>query len=207
MPARTNVAQYLGGIVAKEGERMAQPQPSAGYLAVIRTIDAFTYYAGVFLAVVLVPLLIFPNVYEVISRYALGDPTIWALDLTTMVFGAMFMLGSAFALLKGAHVRTDMLWDKFSERTKGRIDTIAYVVFFLPTMAVLVYSSVDDFLYSMSINERSNSGAWAPIIWPLRGVIPIACALLFIQGISELMKSIWAARTGEVLVHHEKIEV
>ena len=184
---------------------MTQPSPS--YLAIIRAIDNFTYYAGVFLAVVLVPMLIVPNVYEVISRYALNDPTIWALDLTTMTFGAMFMLGSAFALLKGAHVRTDMLWDKFSERTKGRIDSIAYIVFFLPTMAVLVYASIDDFMYSMSINERSNSGAWAPIIWPLRAVIPLACAMLFIQGVSELMKSLWAARTGVALVHHEKVEV
>jgi TRAP-type mannitol/chloroaromatic compound transport system permease small subunit len=146
-------------------------------------------------------------VIEVFSRYVLGDPTIWALDVTTMSFGALFMLGCGLALLKGAHVRTDMLWDGFTERTKGRIDTIAYIVFFLPTMAVLFYVSWGSFIDAYLINERSNSGAWGPIIWPLRGVVPLTFAILFIQGISELMKSIWAARTGEVLVKHEKIEV
>ena len=67
-------------------------------------------------------------------------------------------------------------------------------------MAVLVFISIDDFFYAMSINERSNTTSWQPVLWPLRGVIPVACALLFVQGISELLKSLWAARTGEVLV-------
>jgi len=184
---------------------MAQPSPA--YMGIIRSIDWFTENLGILLACTLVPLLIVPNVYEVISRYAFSDPTIWALDVTTMVFGALFMLGSAYALLKGAHVRTDMLWDGFSNRTKGTIDSIAFIVFFLPTMAVLTFSSWDDFLYSMAIGERSNSGAWQPIIWPFRGVITLAFAMLFIQGVSELLKSLWAARTGEFLVQHEKIEV
>jgi TRAP-type mannitol/chloroaromatic compound transport system permease small subunit len=180
--------------------------PSPGYLAVIRSIDKFTEYTGYFFMLLVIPL-IFSNVIEVFARYVLKDPTIWALDLTTMSFGALFMLGSALALLKGAHVRTDMLWDKFSDRKKGLIDAVAFVLFFLPTMAVLFWISVDDFFYSMSINEKSNSGAWAPIIWPLRGVIPITFAMLFLQGISELMKSLWAAKTGVFLVKHEKIEV
>ena len=73
-----------------------------------------------------------------------------------MSFGAFFMLGCALALLKGAHVRTDMLWEAFSDRTKGMIDSIAFVLFFLPTMVVLFFISIDDFLYSLSINERSS---------------------------------------------------
>lgn len=182
-------------------------QPSAGYLGIIRVIDWITEYMGITLAVVLVPILIVPNVYEVVSRYVFSDPTIWALDVTTMVFGALFMVGSAYALLKGAHVRTDMLWDGFSDKTKGTIDSLAFIIFFLPTMAILTFSSWDDFLYSMSINERSNSGAWQPIIWPFRAVIPLAFGMLFLQGISELLKSLWAARTGEFLVKHEKIEI
>lgn len=183
---------------------MAQPSPA--YLGVIRAIDKITEYTGYLFALFVIPLIL-SNVYEVFSRYVLKDPTIWALDMTTMSFGALFMLGCAYALLKGAHVRTDMLWDKFSERKKGTIDSIAFVVFFLPTMAVLFFISIDDFFYALSINEKSNSGAWAPIIWPLRAVIPLTALMLFIQGISELMKSLWAARTGEVLVKHEKIEV
>src|SRR5262245_21856494 len=97
----------------------ASPRPmlSRGYLAVIRSIDKFTDWTGYLFVLLIIPL-IFANVIEVFSRYVLKEPTIWALDVTTMSYGALLMLGSALALLKGAHVRTDMLWEKFSDRTK-----------------------------------------------------------------------------------------
>lgn len=181
-------------------------QPSPAYLAIIRTIDSFTQYTSYVFALFIIPLVL-ANVVEVFSRYVLKDPTIWAMDVTTMSYGTLFMLGSALALLRGAHVRTDMLWDGFSDRKKGTIDSIAYVVFFLPTMAVLFHTSLDDFLYALSINEKSTSGAWAPVIWPFRAIIPLTTGMLFLQGVSELMKSLWAARTGKFLVKHEKIEI
>jgi TRAP-type mannitol/chloroaromatic compound transport system permease small subunit len=180
--------------------------PPPGYVAVIRAIDRFTELTGYVFILLIIPLIL-ANVIEVFARYVLKQPTIWALDVTTMSYAALFMLGSALALLKGAHVRTDMLWESFSPRTKGMIDSVAFMLFFLPTMIVLFYISVDDFLYSVSIDERGSSGAWTPVLWPLRGVIPLAAFMLFLQGISELMKSLWAWRTGEFLTRHEKIEV
>jgi TRAP-type mannitol/chloroaromatic compound transport system permease small subunit len=183
-----------------------KPTPSRGYLAVIRTIDTFTEVTSHVFVVVIVPLVL-ANVVEVFARYVLKAPTVWALDVTTMSYATLFMMGAALALLKGAHVRTDMLWEGFSDRTKGMIDSLALVVFFLPTMAVLFFISIDDFFYALSIDERSSSGAWTPILWPLRGVIPLTFFMLFLQGISELMKSFWAWRTGEFLTKHEKIEV
>ncbi len=180
--------------------------PPRAYLIVIRTIDRITEWTGYLFLLLIIPL-IFANVIEVFARYALGAPTVWALDVTTMSYAALFMLGAAPALLKGAHVRTDILWEAFSDRTKGMIDSLAFLLLFLPTMAVLFFISIDDFFYSISIDERSSSGAWTPILWPLRGVIPLAAFMLFLQGISELMKSLWAWRTGEFLTTHEKIEV
>jgi TRAP-type mannitol/chloroaromatic compound transport system permease small subunit len=183
-----------------------QRTPPRAYLAVIRSIDQFTEWTAYPFVLLIIPLIL-ANVIEVFARYVLKAPTIWALDVTTMSYAALFMLGCALALLKGAHVRTDILWEGFSDRTKGMIDSLAFVLFFLPTMAVLFFISIDDFLYSVSINERSSSGAWTPILWPLRGVIPLTAFMLFLQGISELMKSLWAWRTGELLTRQEKIEV
>jgi TRAP-type mannitol/chloroaromatic compound transport system permease small subunit len=180
--------------------------PPWAYLAVIRTIDRFTEWTGYIFVLLIIPLVL-SNVIEVFARYVLRQPTIWALDMTTMSYAALFMLGCALALLKGAHVRTDIIWEAFSDRTKGMIDSLAFVLFFLPTMVVLFFISIDDFLYSIAIDERSSSGAWGPILWPLRGVIPLTAFMLFLQGISELMKSLWAWRTGEFLTRHEKIEV
>ena len=180
--------------------------PPRRYLSVIRTIDKFTELASYLFVLVIIPLVL-ANVVEVFARYVLKSPTIWALDVTTMSYATLFMLGSALALLKGAHVRTDMLWEGFSDRTKGMIDSLAAVLLFLPTMAVLFFISIDDFVHAVSIDERSSSGAWTPIIWPLRGVIPLAAFMLFLQGISELLKSLWAWRTGEFLTKHHTVEV
>jgi TRAP-type mannitol/chloroaromatic compound transport system permease small subunit len=183
-----------------------KPVPPRAYLAVIRAIDKFTECTGYLFVLLIIPL-IFANVVEVFARYVLKAPTVWALDVTTMSYAALFMLGSALALLKGAHVRTDILWNAFSDRTKGMIDSLAFLLLFLPTMVVLFLISIDDFLYSVSIDERSSSGAWTPVLWPLRAVIPLTAFMLFLQGISELMKSLWAWRTGVFLTKHERIEV
>lgn len=200
-------AAHAANETSRGEKRMSSTMPaSPGYLATIRIIDKFTEYTGLLFTLIVFPL-IAANTYEVISRYMFNQPTEWALDVTTQCFGALFMLGAPYALLKGAHVRTDMLWEKFSDRRKGAIDAVALLILFLPTMAVLFFISYDDFLYSMSINERSNTTSWQPIIWPLRAVIPLSCLLMFIQGISEFMKSLYAARTGTFLVHHEKIEI
>ncbi len=181
---------------------MATSTPA--YLRTIRGIDKFTEYTAYVFCLLNIPL-IGANTWEVISRYGFGEPTEWALDTTTQSFGAMFMLGAAYALSKGAHVRTDIFWERFSERTKGIIDSAAYLLLFLPVMGVIFAISIDDAVYSYSIDERSTLSLWRPILWPLRAVIPLAALLMFAQGISELLKALWAASTGSVLVHHEKI--
>ena len=181
-------------------------QPSPLYLGVIRTIDSITQWTGYLFALSVIPLVI-ANVVEVFMRYVMDSPTAWALDTTIMSYGSLFMLGSAYALMKGAHVRTDMLWDKFSDRKKGIIDSIAFLVFFLPSMAVLFYISYGEFQYAIEIDEKSTATVWQPILWPFRGVVPLTAFLLFMQGIAELLKSLWAARTGQALVHHEKIDI
>ena len=143
--------------IAREPAR----RPSRGYLATIGIIDGITVYTGYVFTLLVIPLVV-ANVVEVFMRYVMNAPTSWALDVTTMSFGALFMLGAAYALLKGAHVRTDMLWEKFSDRKKGIIDAVAYVLFFLPSMAILFAISIDDFFYSLSINEKSTSGSDPP---------------------------------------------
>jgi TRAP-type mannitol/chloroaromatic compound transport system permease small subunit len=149
--------------------------------------------------------MILANVVEVFMRYLLDSPTSWAADTTVMSYGSLFMLGSAYAMYKGAHVRTDIFWDKFSVRTKGMIDSFAYVLLFLPVMGLIFAISIDDAYYAWSIDERSTASLWRPVLWPFRAVIPLAALLMFAQGISELLKALWAASTGTELVHREKI--
>jgi TRAP-type mannitol/chloroaromatic compound transport system permease small subunit len=173
---------------------------------VIRTIDRFTASFVHVVALLLAPLIL-ANVVEVFMRYVLGAPTTWAADVTVMSYGALFMLGSAYAMFKGAHVRTDIFWNRYSVRTQGVIDSAAYLLLFLPVMAVIFVISIDDLALSWSIDERSTASLWRPVLWPFRAVVPVAALLMFAQGVSELLKALWAASTGKELVHHEKILV
>ena len=179
---------------------------SSGYVRVINTIDRFTDNTGTLIAWLNVPLVLVV-VYEVLSRYLFNSPTQWSFDLTYMLYGTIFMLGAAYALHKGAHIRTDFFYEKWSIRTRGMIDSIAYIVFFFPSLAVLLVVSGAEGWYAFEINETSEQTPWRPLLWPFKMVVPLTCLLLMIQGISETMKSVFAARTGIELEHKEKVEV
>ena len=172
----------------------------------ISTIDRLSEKIGYLVMLTFFPMIL-GGAYEVIARYAFNAPTSWSTDVTFMANGTMYMLGAAYALLKGAHVRTDMFYDRFSDKTKGLIDLVTYLVFFLPVMAVVFFISVDDAIRAFEIQERSNAGLWQPILWPFRAVIPLTAVLLFAQGLSEMLKSLWAVRTGSLYQTHEKIEI
>jgi TRAP-type mannitol/chloroaromatic compound transport system permease small subunit len=175
-------------------------------LAVIRTIDRFTDATGTVFSWLSIPLVLAVG-YEVFARYLFHAPTIWAFDVTYMAYATLFMLGAAYALHKGAHIRTDFFWDQFSTRKKGVIDSISYLVFFFPGFAILFVIGLEEALYAFRINEMSDQTPWRPILWPFKAVVPLACLLLLIQGVSELLKSLYMARTGVELEHKEKVEI
>ena len=182
------------------------PEPSAGLVKMVRVIDKFTDTTGTWVAWLNVPL-VAVVVWEVVARYAFAAPTIWSFDVTYMLYGAIFMLGAAFALHKGAHIRTDFFFEKWSIRTKGVIDSVAYIVFFFPAIFTFLLVSWGEGWYAYEINELSEQTPWRPRLWPFKMVVPLTCLLLLVQGVSETIKSVWAARTGIELEHKEKVEV
>jgi TRAP-type mannitol/chloroaromatic compound transport system permease small subunit len=182
------------------------PEPSAGLVKTVRVIDKFTDTTGTWVAWLNVPL-VAAVAYEVIARYAFGAPTIWSFDVTYMLYGTIFMLGAAYALHKGAHIRTDFFFEKWSIRTKGIIDSTAYILFFFPSIFTFLLVSGAEGWYAYEINETSEQTPWRPILWPFKMVVPLACLLLLIQGVSETIKSVYAARLGIELEHKEKVEI
>jgi TRAP-type mannitol/chloroaromatic compound transport system permease small subunit len=173
-----------------------QREPVRRFLGrAIRAIDRFSEWTGVAVAWLMVPLIL-AVVYEVVARYAFDAPTIWSFDVTYMLYGAMFMLGAAYALRIGAHIRTDFFWEHWSLRTRGIIDAIAYAGFFFPGIALFLWVGWDEAWYAYEIGELSEQTPWRPLLWPLKACVPLAAALLLLQGVSELTKSLYAAFTG-----------
>jgi TRAP-type mannitol/chloroaromatic compound transport system permease small subunit len=161
----------------------------------VAAIDRFSEWTGAAIAWLTVPLVV-AVAWEVVARYVFAAPTLWSFDLTYMLYGAMFMLGAAYALRAGAHIRTDFFWERWSWRTRGLIDSVAYVVFFFPGIALFLWVGWNEAWYAWEIGETSEQTPWRPVLWPLKATVPLAAALLLVQGVSELAKSLYAAWTG-----------
>ena len=189
------------------GRERAGPHPAAGALQRLRRAHDALTTASFQLAVVCLAVIVVAYCYEVVARYAFNSPTIWSFDVTYMLYGTIFMLGSAYALHKGAHIRTDFFFERWSVRTRNVIDSIAYVVFFFPAIFVFLLVSGAEGWYAFEIGETSEQTPWRPILWPFKWVVPLTCILLLIQGVSETIKSVYAARTGIELEHKEKVEI
>ncbi|HOI81814.1 MAG TPA: TRAP transporter small permease subunit [Synergistales bacterium] len=126
--------------------------------------------------------LIFGLFYEVVARYGFKAPTVWAYDLTYMLYGAMFVLGSAYVLARNKHIRVDLFYEKFSKARQRVVDILLYCILFFPPMALLVWKSYDYAIFAWEVGERSSSGSWRPSLVPLRIVFSVGMTMLLIQG-------------------------
>jgi TRAP-type mannitol/chloroaromatic compound transport system permease small subunit len=172
--------------------------PPAVLVAFVRTMDGFALWCGR-LFCWLAPPLVLALTYEVIARYAFHRPTIWAYDVSYMLYGSHFMLGAAYTLYRGGHIRTDIFYQNWSPRIRATVDAVLYLFFFFPGMAFFFWMGLDEALHAWDIREVSDASPWRPPIYPFKTVIPVAALLLIIQGASEFLKSAYMAIHGRAL--------
>jgi TRAP-type mannitol/chloroaromatic compound transport system permease small subunit len=144
--------------------------------------------------------------WEVFSRYALDEPHAWAFDAMLMLYGTLFMMAGAYTLSVNGHVRGDVLYGFFTPRTQAAIDLTLYLVFFLPGVIALVWAGYYYAADSWRINEHSNVTAEGPPIYPFKTVIPIAGAMILVQGIVEIVRCVICIRQGEWPSRQQDVE-
>lgn len=170
--------------------------PPSAMLKAIKTLDAISIWSGRIVAWLIIPM-VMSLVYEVVARYVFNAPTEWAYDMTFMLYGSFFMIGSAYTLQKKGHIRTDSYYGSWSPRTQGWVDVVCYLLLFFPPLMFLLVVGWDFFLKSYGQGERIVTSPWMPIVYPFKFALPLATLLLLLQGVSEFMKSMWAATKGE----------
>ena len=168
-------------------------QRSGALDQVLKVIEALSTATGWLAGWLIVPMTLAIS-YEVAARYAFNAPTVWAYDVTYMLFGGQFMLAAAYTLLRGAHIRTDVFYERWSPRTRATIDLISYVFFFFPGMLFVLYAGAGEAWSSWLIGERSDWTPWRPVLYPLKAVIPLTAALMLLQGFAELVKCLRVIR-------------
>ena len=181
---------------ARDEVRADGPPPAL--VRMVRVIDTISEWSGWIFCWLILPLML-GTTYEVIARYAFNAPTIWAYDTSYMLYGSHFMLGAAYTLLKGGHIRTDIFYQNWSPRTQGLVDALLYLLLFFPGMIFFFWMGGQEGWHSLQIGERSDASPWRPIVYPLKLVIPVTALLILVQGISEFIKSAHLALRGRPL--------
>jgi TRAP-type mannitol/chloroaromatic compound transport system permease small subunit len=134
--------------------------------------------------------------WEVFRRYVLDSPRAWAFDVMIYFYGALFMMAGAYTLAKNGHVRGDILYGFFRPRTQATIDLILYIVFFLPGVFALTYAGYFYAEESWRINEHSTITYEGPPLYPFKTVIPLAGAILLLQGVVEIIRCVICLKQG-----------
>jgi TRAP-type mannitol/chloroaromatic compound transport system permease small subunit len=162
----------------------------------LHAIDGISTWTGKASAWLIVGLMLLVCA-EVFKRYILNMPTAWIFDASNMLYGTLFMVAGAYTLAQNGHVRGDFLYSSMPPRRQASLDLILYLVFFLPGIVALVYAGWGYAVDSWRINEHSNVTADGPPVWQFKFMIPLAGALLLLQGAAEIMRCVICLRTGE----------
>jgi len=144
--------------------------------------------------------------YEVFVRYVLNAPTAWALDISFIMYGTLFMMAGAYTLSRDGHVRGDFVYRLWPPRAQAWVELVLYFLFFFPGVIALVVTGSKYAARSWRYLEVSvNSPAGIPV-FQFKTVIAAAGVLLLIQGIAQVFRCILCIRTGEWLRAAEDIE-
>jgi TRAP-type mannitol/chloroaromatic compound transport system permease small subunit len=159
------------------------------------TIDEISYWSGKAFAWLIVALTFVVSI-EVFKRYILNAPTAWIFDFNSMLYGTLFMMCGAYTLALAAHVRADFVYIYMKPRGQAGLDLALYLLFFIPGILGLIYAGYGYAADSWRIGEHSTVTAEGPPIYQFKTVIPIAGALVMLQGLAEIVRCIECLRTG-----------
>lgn len=164
------------------------PKPIRLYVRYVDAVNAWVGKFAMYLFFVLAAVLL----YSVFSRLVFRVPVNWSLEMSQFLLSAYYLLGGAYSLQLGAHVRMDLFYNRMSFRRRAMLDafTILFVIFYL---GVLFAGGVSSTEYAITYSQK-NYTSWAPPLWPIKLVMTIGIFLMLLQMISQFFKDIAAAR-------------
>ena len=153
----------------------------------VHSIDAVSTFVGkgaMYLVFLMMAILLF----EAVARLAFNSSQLWAVESAQFVMAAYYTLGGAYVLLIGGHVRMDLFFHRWSPKNQALSDVITFAISIL-YMGVLWFGGYKGLLYALKYKQVSYS-SWAPSMIPIKIIVLIGISLMFLQMISELIKSI-----------------
>ena len=157
----------------------------------VRFVDGLSYRVGRFAMYLLYPLAAI-LLASTASRIFLGLPINWALEMSQFILSAYYLLGGAYTLQLGQHVRMDLIYDRLSARKRAVTDaiTILFVIFYI---GVLLWGGISSTNYAIVYGQK-NYSAWSPPLWPIKVVMTAAIFMMLLQCVSTFFKDVAIAR-------------
>ena len=156
--------------------------------ACVHYIDIFTDRCGRLLAWLVLAMALLTTIV-VVLRYGFNTGSIMAQEAVTYMHGCLFMLGAAYALKSGAHVRVDIFYRSFSERGRAWVNSLGGIVFLMPLCAFIGVSSWSYVTESWAILETSPEPGGIPAVFLPKSLLPLMAVNLFLQGLAETLRS------------------
>lgn len=129
-------------------------------------------------------------VVEVIARYGFHSPTIWAWEMSRFFGGSMFVLALGYIYLRDQHVRVDILYSKWSPRTKAIINVVLVLLLVLPVLIPALQRMYDTAILSWVTKEVSSDSAWRVPVYPFKAVMPFSMSLLLVSLLVKLVRDV-----------------
>lgn len=144
--------------------------------------------------------------WEVISRRFFDNPHAFVFDAMIMMYGALFMMAGAYTLSKNGHVRGDVLYGFFTPRVQAGLDLALYILFFIPGIIALAWAGYNFAADSWAIKEHSSITADGPPLYHFKTIIPLAGALILLQGLVEIVRCVLCLKLGEWPSREQDVE-
>ncbi|MCL7465065.1 TRAP transporter small permease subunit [Phaeovulum sp. NW3] len=128
-------------------------------------------------------------VWEIGARYFLNAPTVWAHELSTMLYGGFCILAGSYTLRHQGHVRSEVVYGLLPPRARAACDVVVYVLA-LMVLVVFLDMAIDFAATSWAAREYSARSIWQPPLYPFKTVLPVAVGLLALQVVAELLRAL-----------------
>jgi len=165
--------------------------------SILKVMDGISEWSGRIFMWLIIPLTVVV-VYEVIARRFFDSPHVWSVEVTNYIYGPYFILVAAYTLMHNSHVSVDLIYNRFSPRTRGILDIVTYLLFFFPFCILVFYHGIVYAHTSWSIHETSESAALR-IVPLIKTVIPVSFILLLNQGLANFIRSIVLVFKGKTI--------
>jgi TRAP-type mannitol/chloroaromatic compound transport system permease small subunit len=153
-------------------------------------VDALNRWVGKGVMWLLLPLLGI-LLWDLFATNVLKQPPIWIMEMSKFTMAAYCLLGAAYTMQQGAHVRMDFLYERWKPRRRSLADSLTsfFLIFYL---AMLVVGGWESTAYAIE-NNQHNRSLWAPPMAPIKIIMTTGVFLMLLQSLSELIKDIFRA--------------